>query len=163
MAPLVEGRFRPALLHCAALAPLRVSHHQFDAWFLRKASANTPLWEWAGPSTEEPQALVYLKPTYTAKLGSAGDFTHPNGYWKLGMLAAHPPRQGLGSRVLDWMLQQAMTRELAGVYCTVLAGSLAGQALFLQHGFLEVGQKTIQGQQHLVYLRPSATVQLPSK
>lgn len=59
-------------------------------------------------------------------------------YWELELLAIHPTyqRQGLGSILLNWGMQQASLYQLP----VVVAATFNGEHLYRKHGFKECGR-----------------------
>ncbi len=56
-------------------------------------------------------------------------------------VAADWQRRGLGSALLRWMLKLAQDERAQAVYLEVRASNTAGQALYAQHGFAEIGSR----------------------
>lgn len=59
-------------------------------------------------------------------------------YWELEMLAIHPAyqRQGLGSTLLRWGMDQAFLHQLP----VVVAATVNGEHMYRKHGFKECGR-----------------------
>lgn len=71
------------------------------------------------------------------------------GYWVIGpevhivTVATHPDyrRQGLGRKLMAWMIERARAVGATEVTLEVRAGNMAAQALYAQMGFVVVGRR----------------------
>lgn len=66
-------------------------------------------------------------------------------YWELEVLAVAPKyqRQGIGSRLLEWGMNQASLFGLP----VVVAATFIGEHLYAKHGFKECGRIDFEGSQ----------------